>query len=724
MLSMPPSGSPLTVLSVLLALSCAPKAPPSAPPPPESAPVKPDASGKIGVRFRALEEGLLVVGVAPGMGAADAGIVPGDLIVAVDGQSLAGLPAGEARQRIMGPAGSAVVVMVQGPLGAAEREVRVVRRPLLDAPGGGKERQAPAQKPAVVRAFQAAMRRGSDAEVEAAVAALIAANFGDIRPSDAIASSLRVAVREDSERAALAVELLGDVEGVDWRYHRAIGETLSALGQHALAVQQLEQALAARPPDYQGLDGTTGDLGGGGKTRRLLIASAHAAGQEEKAAQLARALARTNDITSLLSLIGMAPLEAGEVWSAALPAVDDFTVELLTGESWSLEAQRGHPVLLTFWATWCGPCRKELPELEKMWQAHQGDGARFLAISIDNADSAEKIPEMIAALGVTFPVTHRPDLGRAFGVSGIPALRVLNQAGALHYSAKGYSEAGVARLEASLLSAMAAEDASQTELGPAWSALPAELVSFLPQRGTRGLWAGEAGIALGVEGAPPLLLEDLDSAPERDISSSAVGVDELLTWLDGPIASSPGGLLVRAWDAHGAPRWLLTVPSGVVDLAVDGERLWVATQEAVLVFSSDGALLEQHDLIVTDLASSTGGVWGVGGAQRWWLALGASPVDRGAAPEAARIDSEGGVVTALADAVIRGRFGPDGARRTVIAREDGTLIGLDGSGAPAFTWKLGQTAQLAARDLNGDGADELLVAIRRQGLAAVALSLP
>ena len=92
-------------------------------------------------------------------------------------------------------------------------------------------------------------------------------------------------------------------------------------------------------------------------------------------------------------------------------------------------------------------------------------------------------------------------------------------------------------------------------------------------------------------------------------------------------------------------------------------------------------------------------------------------------PEAVRIDASGGMATELADDLVRGRFGPDGALRTVVAREDGMIIGLDGTGAPGFTWKLSQRARLAVGDIDGDGQEELLVSLRQQGLAVVDLSL-
>jgi hypothetical protein len=116
-------------------------------------------------------------------------------------------------------------------------------------------------------------------------------------------------------------------------------------------------------------------------------------------------------------------------------------------------------------------------------------------------------------------------------------------------------------------------------------------------------------------------------------------------------------------------------------------------------------------------------VWAIDGERRLFVPLDGPPEDRGEAAGASLIDASGGMATEIADDLVRGRFGPDGALRTVAAREDGLIIGLDGAGAPGFTWKLAQRARLAVGDVDGDGQDELLVALRQQGLAVVELSL-
>jgi len=92
-----------------------------------------------------------------------------------------------------------------------------------------------------------------------------------------------------------------------------------------------------------------------------------------------------------------------------------ITLHTLDGKQISLQDLRGKVVIVTFWATWCGPCRDELPLLSRYALAHAGDGLAILGFSLDNPDDIEQVRTVARSL--SFPVgllgdPHVPGYGR------------------------------------------------------------------------------------------------------------------------------------------------------------------------------------------------------------------------------------------------------------------------------------------------------------------------
>ncbi len=79
----------------------------------------------------------------------------------------------------------------------------------------------------------------------------------------------------------------------------------------------------------------------------------------------------------------------------------DFSLTTLDGSTASLSDYRGKPVILNFWATWCGPCRVEIPALEAAWQNHQGE-AVFLGVDVQ--EDPLQVADFAQQLGMTYPV--------------------------------------------------------------------------------------------------------------------------------------------------------------------------------------------------------------------------------------------------------------------------------------------------------------------------------
>ena len=115
----------------------------------------------------------------------------------------------------------------------------------------------------------------------------------------------------------------------------------------------------------------------------------------------------------------------------------DFTVSLLGGETLGLKGQRGKPVLVNFWATWCAPCREEMPAMERLYLKHRERGFVLLAVSVD-AD-ASLVKPFLERLKLTFPVAldAKMDLANAYGVRALPASFLIDRGGYLTALALG-----------------------------------------------------------------------------------------------------------------------------------------------------------------------------------------------------------------------------------------------------------------------------------------------
>jgi peroxiredoxin len=108
----------------------------------------------------------------------------------------------------------------------------------------------------------------------------------------------------------------------------------------------------------------------------------------------------------------------------------DFTLTDLEGKPWSLQGLHGKVVLVNFWATWCPPCRKEMPDLERLYQEFKAQGLLILAISDEDIS---KVKPFIAEHHTTYPILLDPGrkVHELFQVEGIPKSFVYDRDGKL-----------------------------------------------------------------------------------------------------------------------------------------------------------------------------------------------------------------------------------------------------------------------------------------------------
>jgi peroxiredoxin len=159
-----------------------------------------------------------------------------------------------------------------------------------------------------------------------------------------------------------------------------------------------------------------------------------------------------------LSILGLAVWVRGRAPKMA----PDFAVPNLEGQAVRLSAYRGQVVLVNLWATWCPPCRDEMPSMEQLHQRFKDRGFVLLAVSQDEGGVAP-VKSFVDQMKVTFPVLvdQQGEVGRKYGVWGFPESFLVDREGRIVERVIGprdwVAPAQIAQIEA-LLAARPAVD--------------------------------------------------------------------------------------------------------------------------------------------------------------------------------------------------------------------------------------------------------------------------
>ncbi len=156
--------------------------------------------------------------------------------------------------------------------------------------------------------------------------------------------------------------------------------------------------------------------------------------------------------TALTGCQGKAP--AGTLSEDQQVAVA-FSGKTTQGEDVALEDYRGKVVLVNVWATWCAPCRKELPELQKMHHAF-GPDFTVLGVSVDKPRAHRNVLGLMGQFGIDYPVVLDPDGASvvAFGVGGYPTTVLVDRNGVVRWRREGIIRPGDTEAEAAIKAAL------------------------------------------------------------------------------------------------------------------------------------------------------------------------------------------------------------------------------------------------------------------------------
>jgi peroxiredoxin len=133
----------------------------------------------------------------------------------------------------------------------------------------------------------------------------------------------------------------------------------------------------------------------------------------------------------------------GSAWADAAPLAPlalapDFTLRTLDGKNLRLGEQRGRVVLVNFWATWCGPCRQEMPHLNKLYDKYRSSGFMLLGVNVD--EDTRNAVAVADKLGVRFPVLPDADkrVSQKYDLRAMPSTVLIDRDGRVRHVHRGY----------------------------------------------------------------------------------------------------------------------------------------------------------------------------------------------------------------------------------------------------------------------------------------------
>jgi len=112
----------------------------------------------------------------------------------------------------------------------------------------------------------------------------------------------------------------------------------------------------------------------------------------------------------------------------------DFELKTTSGETVKLSDLRGQAVLVNLWATWCPPCRAEMPTLEKVHDEYKDQGFTILAVNMTYQDDAQAITPFVAEHGLTYPILldETGEMAKAYQLKSLPSSFFINRDGTIN----------------------------------------------------------------------------------------------------------------------------------------------------------------------------------------------------------------------------------------------------------------------------------------------------
>lgn len=377
----------------------------------------------------------------------------------------------------------------------------------------------------------------------------------------------------------------------------------------------------------------------------------------------------------------------------------DLSIDIIGGDPFRVADHRGRVILLDFWASWCGPCRQELPELQRL-QDNEGEGGLdVVAVNVDETDQVALA--MMSDLKLSLPVGRFNDrMAGLMDSRKLPSVLLLDGEGRIRRHWGGYREGLVEVFRREAQKLMTGDEGglpvmvgvgtlAGDRFGVRWSrdlTRPVEGLAIVATPAGEPVVAATAGRELVSLRKDGKIVGRLD-APSGMVSLVAVdlnddGVKDLVGFRRGSRKVATYDFVSRTGNSWDAPVGLFSIMAN--EAAADRPlELLGGTLDGFYRLATDGTVLGKES------GGDIAGAWSlVTGPGLDGFGAGSDQVVAGAA----------------------GRFGSAGAGQVALATRDGNLIILEsGTGSLQYRANWSGITALAAHDLDSDGIDELIV---------------
>tara|TARA_B100000809_G_C15122524_1_gene524905 strand:+ start:945 stop:1451 length:507 start_codon:yes stop_codon:yes gene_type:complete len=148
-------------------------------------------------------------------------------------------------------------------------------------------------------------------------------------------------------------------------------------------------------------------------------------------AQIKTQLTKSLLVSFLFIATSVNALEIGQL-------APDFTLKSMAGANLKLTEQRGNIIVINFWASWCGPCRKEMPVLQDFYDKYQSLGVSVWGVNVEQENQAGR--DFLADLNLSFPILFDASntISAMYQVEAMPTTIIVDRDGLVRYAFKGY----------------------------------------------------------------------------------------------------------------------------------------------------------------------------------------------------------------------------------------------------------------------------------------------